>query len=130
MKRLILAIMLVASLSACNTSRHVVRETYPIPTPYVPAPPKVDRPAIEIDTLSLENIGQLTDAEKGKIIKAYVASAEAWRYYALALEKIVAEYAQMAKDVEPVRELILKQIATINSQAAKDLETATNHVKP
>jgi hypothetical protein len=125
MIRTLLAVALVFALAGCETTKKVTREAYAVPIPYVPNIPEVARPANDLDSLTLTGYDKMTPAERGLVIKAYVKSAEGWRFYALALESIVNEMRQMGKDVEPVRQYLISEIGKINAQAAEDFKKAT-----
>ena len=56
MKNLLIAITLVTLLAACGTTKYV-REAYPVPTPYVPEPPKLERPNVDLNQI-LDAIGE------------------------------------------------------------------------
>lgn len=126
MKSLFLAIIVIVLFTGCGTTKYV-REAYPVPTPYVPVPPKVERPNVDLNQV-LDAIGEdrpfesLTEEEKGIVVRAYRLSALAWKEYALRLEQVVAQYGVASEQTLAVKAILDAEIARINAQAGELLK--------
>jgi hypothetical protein len=73
-------------------------QTVEIPIEYTPAPPKVERPALAIDTISSEDSKSI-----GLISEAYVVTVAQLEDYSKKLEAIIANYDDLSKHnlIEP-----------------------------
>lgn len=125
-KSLFLAIIVIVLFAGCGTTKYV-REAYPVPTPYVPEPPVVERPNVDLNQV-LDAIGDdrpfesLSEEEKGVVVRAYRLSALAWKAYALRLEQVVAQYGAASVQTKEVKAILDAEIARINAQAAELLK--------
>ena len=69
MRKALLLVAMVATLSACAAKTQIVREPYGVPTPIVPHPPKVERPTFELDGMPDIPPHELTEEQRGEYIK-------------------------------------------------------------
>jgi hypothetical protein len=100
MGKLIRAILLggvILDVTACSSlpapAPHIEYQTVVKPVYYVPAPPHVDRPALDINNL--------TDAQKndiGQLAAAYKITIKELEDYSIELETIIAKYAELSKN--------------------------------
>lgn len=121
MTRLLISLMALVLVCACTP--RVVREVYPIPVPYVPDLPVVERPVIDVDTVPTPlDPSKLTDEQKGQLVKSYRLSAESWKQYAIELEQILAGLRDARTEMQPITDSVTESIRLINKDAAEDLE--------
>lgn len=86
---------LLSMVSACATAPPIVQieyKTVEIPVPYAPKPPVVDKPVLDVTTL--------TPAQKedlGELSKSYKISLIQVENYADDLEKIIKKYDDLSK---------------------------------
>lgn len=117
MKTIIMLTALI--LTGCATPQ-VIREPYPVPVLFVPAPPPIERPVIDVDEVVVADLDAMTPSQRGQIVKSYVLSAQSWRAYAEELEEIVDKYRELSTrsaktqlDIEA--EVIKSRIPELNS---------------
>lgn len=111
-------VFFLTGLVGCASTQRVVREAYPVPTPYVPEPPNIPRPDIALDTIDLPaSLADLTEAQRGEVIKALYISAVQWKQYAEQLQTVVDGYKKASVDTKAVRDQMQVDIDRINKQA-------------
>lgn len=103
----VIAVTLLAFLLAGCPSPVIktAGERVVIPVPYVPEPPKTDRPALPIDNITPEKLEQ-----DGEVVKHYKATIVALQGYAEELERIIENYRNQAKETADVRKQIEEAI--------------------
>jgi hypothetical protein len=91
-KKIILVLLVAFMLPACTTPQ--IKTVYVdknIPIPYVPHPPSISRPILDIQTLTPKQ-----KADNGEMIKSLVISLHQATNYACSLEIIVNEYKDLS----------------------------------
>lgn len=122
MKKLIIAAIVAASLTACASKDRIIREAYPLPTPYVPKAPDTTRPDIDLNKFDLTRpLDSYSSEERGQIVQSLYISAVQWKAYALEQEQIVDEYRRAGTVAGEVNALLLQEIDRINKQAGDTL---------
>lgn len=102
MVRRILLITLIALVSGCaqlgiKDPDLVVQESL-VPILYCPAPPKIERPALPIETLT-----DVDNQNPGLVAKKYKATIKALQGYSVELEEILKSYDESAAAYEELR---------------------------
>jgi hypothetical protein len=85
--------IVLAILSACTTSPpRIVYQEVKIPITVVPAPPKLERPVLEIDRIS-----DTQKQDKGELDKAYVITIKQLEGFSDRQQKIIDKYDALSK---------------------------------
>lgn len=91
----------ILGLSACSIlpapAPHVVYQTVNKPVYYVPAPPHVTRPVLDINTLPSAQQNDI-----GQLVAAYKISIKELEDYAIQLETIINKYDTLSKSNQVV----------------------------
>ena len=100
--KITIALAAVFLLAGCGATTQTVKEVeiqeVKVPFLYCPAPPRVSRPILVIDTLTPAD-----RADPGKVAQAYKASFIQLRGYAVNLEQILAQYNETSSAYEDLR---------------------------
>lgn len=116
--RLSLCLLAALTITGCQTEAQLVREAYPVPTPYVPAPPEVTRPEVDFDGIDFDKTAEeMTAAERGQLVQAIYIAAVQWKDYAEQLEAIYLQYKDASVETQKIKVILQAEIDRINSQA-------------
>lgn len=116
MKKILLVILLAILMTGCNTVGKLKYQNVATPVYVVPAPPKVDRPALAVDALTPE---QRTDA--GLVAQAQRATAVQKQGYIDQLELIIKKYGALAVESQAN----LNKMLGLNAPTVPTLDSAT-----